>query len=266
MIDRFLARLPRGPILLDAALGTRLIAMGLDLATDDPCRWTLNRPELIFDLHHRDITAGAEVVCTNSFGANREWLARWGQAQDVEAINRESVRIAREAAGPDRFVVGSIGPTATVNPATIREQADALLGAGADALVLETCRLDQALAGLKVLGRLERPTIVSLFDWPDPIAPTARQLAEAGAAVSGANCFGDLALGGRLLDAIATMDPMPCWLKPSGGLPGGVALNLEDFTALARRVALLPSPILLGGCCGTTEAHLAAIHAAWSVF
>ena len=265
MIDRFLFRLLRGPILLDAAIGTRLIARGLDLATEDPCHWTLTRPEMILDLHRRDIEAGAEVVCTNTFGANRGWLTRWDGGQEVKAINRAAVQIAREAAGLDRFVVGSIGPTAADNPAWMVEQAEVLQEAGVDALVLETFRLDQAVTGLGALAKTAKPIIVSLFDWPDSITVTSRRLVDLGASVVGANCFADLRLARRLLGAITAMNDIPCWLKPSAGVPDEETLTIDSFAALARRVAGLPIPVLLGGCCGTTETHLAAIRVAWEL-
>ena len=263
MIDRWLARVARGPLLLDAALGTRLIALGLDLATDDPCRWNLTRPEFVLGLHRRDVAAGAEAVCTNTFGANRGWLARWGPGEDAHAINRRAVELAREAAGPGRGVIGSIGPTAADDPVGIREQADALLSAGADALVLETFQSNQALQALRALGPVRRPVLVSLFAWPEPIALTADQLLDAGATIVGMNCSADLDQIHRFLDAVERIGDRPCWLKPSAGVPGAPALRPEDFAALARRVAALPTPGLLGGCCGTTDAHLAAVRAAW---
>ena len=110
---------------------------------------------------------------------------------------------------------------------------------------------------LKFWAGLTAQPSSACFDWPDPIAAATRQLAEAGAAVIGANCFGDLTLADRFLDAMATMDQMPCWLKPSGGLPG-------DFVTLARRVARWPTRSCSVDVVGQPESHLAAIHAAWS--
>ena len=69
----------RGPVVLDAALGTRLLALGLDLATDDPALWNLSHPESVADLHRRDVGAGADALLTNTFGANRPRLARLGR-------------------------------------------------------------------------------------------------------------------------------------------------------------------------------------------
>ena len=256
MSDRLLDRATRGPVLLDAAMGTRLIARGLDLAADDPCLWNLSRPDVVLDVHRRDVAAGAEAVFANTFGANRAWLGRFARTGSVVAVNRAAVALAREAAGPGRFVVGSIGPTAAGDPATLREQADALLDAGADALALETFRLDPALAALPALA--PAPILVGLFDWPGPIEDAARRLVDAGASAVGANCFADFDLARRLLDACHAAG-IPAWLKPSPGRDGP---GFETFEHLAARVAATGSG-LLGGCCGTTEDHVATIRRAW---
>jgi methionine synthase I (cobalamin-dependent) len=108
LFDALLAR----PLVLDAAMGTRLIDRGLDLRSEDPALWNLSNPDSIGSIHRADIAAGADAVVTNTFGANRVWLARYGREADVTAINRQAVAIARDAAGPDRFLLGSIGPTA----------------------------------------------------------------------------------------------------------------------------------------------------------
>ena len=95
MTDRFLAALARGPLILDAAMGTRLVARGLDLAHDDPAIWNLSHPEAVAEIHARDVAAGSDAVLTNTFGANRPWLARSGRDDRVEAINRRAVALAR---------------------------------------------------------------------------------------------------------------------------------------------------------------------------
>ena len=249
--------------MLDAAMGTRLIAAGLDLATDDPCLWILSHPDLVRRIHAQDVAAGAGAVFTNTFGANRIWLDRFGKAGDAIAINCRAVAIARQAIGPDRFVIGSIGPTATQDQATLCDQAETLLEAGADALVLETLRFDQAITALDSLRSIRVPVLVGLFAWPDPIATTARRLADSGASILGANCFTDLAFAHHFLDEFAPLGNLIPWLKPSNGLPGSPPLNLDEFARLASRMANLPTG-LLGGCCGTTASHLQVIRAAWN--
>ncbi len=93
--SRLTAAIGGGPIVLDAALGTRLCAMGLDLKTDDPALWNLTHPDAVKELHRRDVAAGSQAIVTNTFGANRAWLARFNRANEVAAINRRAVELAR---------------------------------------------------------------------------------------------------------------------------------------------------------------------------
>ena len=262
MISRFLDRARRGPLLLDAAMGTRLIASGLDLASDDPCLWNLVHPEAVSEIHRRDLESGAEAVTTNTFGANRSWLARYHCPESVVAINRQAVALARTAPGPARFLLGSIGPTAS-DESSLRGQADALLEAGVDALVLETFKFEQAVHALRSLKSVEVPILVGLFAWPDPITATAHRLIDEGASIVGANCFADLGLAFRLIDDLtAAGDGNELfWLKPSTGPPDH-PLTAADFRMIAAQLASVGTG-LLGGCCGTTEEHLEAIRDVW---
>ena len=113
----------RRPLALDAGMGTRLVAAGLDLRRDDPALWCLSHPETVAAIHSRDLAGGARAVLSNTFGANRCWLARFGQAHRVELLNRRAVQLARTAPGPDRFVLGSVGPTAGRDPGAAADQA-----------------------------------------------------------------------------------------------------------------------------------------------
>ena len=81
-------------------MGTRLMALGLDPRSDDPALWNLSRPDDVLAIHRRDVAAGAGAILTNTFGANRFWLRKFGQDGAVESINRRAVRLARRAAGP----------------------------------------------------------------------------------------------------------------------------------------------------------------------
>ncbi len=99
---RLVAAWNRGPLVLDAAMGTRLCARGLDLRSDDPCLWNLTHPAEVLDLHERDVSAGSQVVFTNTFGANRFWLANYDRADAVATINRRAVALC--ARRSDRMV------------------------------------------------------------------------------------------------------------------------------------------------------------------
>jgi methionine synthase I (cobalamin-dependent) len=255
-LARFLAR---GPIVLDAGLGTRLIAQGLDLARDDPVFWNLARFDAVLALHRRDRAAGADGVVTNTFGANRAWLARWGRQRDVGPINRRAAQLAREAVGPSGLVVGSVGPTAASDPDAVREQAAALTDAGVDALLCETHRYDQATASLRALhGHAPVPILVSLVAWPEPVRDAARRLADLGAAVLGVNCQLGMAAALAAIETLSGATELPLLAKPGIGTPGDAP---AVFAAAVPRLRAR-GVRLVGGCCGTTEAHVAALHAA----
>jgi 5-methyltetrahydrofolate--homocysteine methyltransferase len=252
--DRFRDALARGPILLDAAMGTRLIANGLDLATEDPSAWVLDHPQTILQIHRRDVDAGSDAVLTNTFGANRTWLARYDRADRAVEINREAARLARLAVGPDRLVLGSIGPTASEDPAALREQADALTEAGADALILETHRLDQALEALSHLSsRSNLPILASLYLWPEPIALAAKALSEAGASVIGINCVPGMGQALRFARRLRDSCESPLLVKPSPG----EASSAEFARGVSRLLQM--GVRLIGSCCGSDETHIAAL-------
>ncbi len=251
------------PLLLDAAMGTRLIAQGLDLNEDDPCRWNLSHPEAVLQVHARDVAAGSQAILTNTFGANRVWLARYGEEGLTEKINRRAVELARQAAGVDGLVVGSIGPTASEQPGSYREQADALLEAGASALLFETHRIDQACVALAEIRRgTSLPLLVSLYTWPDSLQEPLEELEQLGADALGTNCeFGmDLALA--TATKLRSRTSLPLVVKPARSREGDDQGDLEAFSRCAASLCEL-GPVLVGGCCGTTEAHVAALRAAW---
>ena len=138
-LERLLAA--RGWVLADGAMATSLYERGLTPG-EPPERWVETHPERIRALHGAAIEAGAEVILTNSFGANAVRLAAWGAAGRAEALNRAAAEIAREAAGRAAIVAGSIGPTGgrveAETVAIFEAQARALMAGGADLVWLET--------------------------------------------------------------------------------------------------------------------------------
>jgi methionine synthase I (cobalamin-dependent) len=253
----------RGPLVLDAGMGTRICGRGLDLRSDDPCLWNLDRPDDVRDIHERDSSAGAHVLFTNTFGANRAWLARYGRCDDVRPINRAGVELARLAAGPSGFVVGDIGPTVVGEPGAVGEQAAVLIESGVDALVLETFRLEPTIAALEeirtLMGTLPVPLIVGLWHWPDGVEDAARRLVEAGADVVGLNCRPALSGATALVRRLAASVTCPLMVKP-----GVAAGDLESDSTPTAFAAIVPELLehnvrLIGGCCGTTEAYVAAL-------
>lgn len=260
---RFLAEIARGPLALDAGMGTRLLARGLDPRRDDPSLWNLDHPDDVLRIHHRDADAGARALLTNTFGANRSWLARFARSREAGSINRAAVALARRAAGPSGFVIGDIGPSAAGDAGAAREQAAFLVRAGVDALILETFRLEPALDVLRGL-HVDRvsprvPVIVSLWQWPDAVEGAASLLAQAGADVLGLNCrpalYDILPMVRRIAGAVAC----PLLVKP--GIAPGDDPGRSTPSAFADAVpALIGRNVrLIGGCCGTTEDHVAAI-------
>jgi methionine synthase I (cobalamin-dependent) len=251
---------------LDAGLGTRLCARGLDLRRDDPCFWNLDHPDDVLDVHLRDAQAGSRVFFTNTFGANRSWLKRFGRGGDVEPLNRAAVKLARQAAGLSGFVVGDIGPSSAEHPGSAAEQAVVLADAGVDALILETFRFEPAVAALaelrSLVGSARLPVIVSLWQWPDALEDAARRLVEGGANAVGLNCQPAMSGMLSLIRRMAAAVECPLLVKPGvgpAGPDGGSAAS--DFADAVP--ALLRSNVrLIGGCCGTTEDHVAAIAAA----
>jgi 5-methyltetrahydrofolate--homocysteine methyltransferase len=257
-----------GPLVLDAGMGTRLIALGLDPRSDDPALWNLARPDQVLAIHRQDIAAGSGAILTNTFGANRLWLRKFGQSDAVETINRRAVALARAAAGWGRFVMGELGPTAAREEGAAVEQAAILVDAGADVLILETYRFREAERVLREVSRslaVPIPVVASLWEWPVPVGPAARQLLDAGATVIGMNCQPGIdaavAFAGRLDGQVRC----PLLVKPGAGSPDRPDHDPASFAAAVPRL-LERNVRLLGGCCGTTSAHVAALAAACAEF
>lgn len=264
--ERFSQALARGPIVLDGAMGTRLIERGLDLEYDRPCLWNITRPSDVREVHRRDIAAGADAILTNTFGADRGHLERFGRrtpgAADVEAINRRGVELAREAAGPSGLVLGSLAPGSAMNLLAVAEQTRFLIESHVDAIVLETHTAAEAIAALTEWPARSTPVVVSLCDRAGaPTAEQARRLAELGACVLGFNCVHNLDRLVELLAGVRRAVEIPLWAKPSAGLPGSAATPPEAFAAIVPTLLELGA-CLIGGCCGATEEHVAAVRRA----
>jgi methionine synthase I (cobalamin-dependent)/5,10-methylenetetrahydrofolate reductase len=283
MAHPFLERLARGPLVADGAMGTMVYARGIPFshASDE---LNASQPELIEQIHREYIAAGAELIETNTFGANRIRLAEFGLQERVRELNNRGVRIAREArevAGESVYVAGSIGPVgqplAPIGTVTLhdvrqafREQVEALLERGVDLIVLETfydlAEITEAILAVRETTDLPLVAQMSFGDeghissGQDP-AEVARTLERLGADVVGLNC----GLGPqRVLDfvqqmASATVRPLSA--QPNAGLPalvGGRTVYVstpEYFADFARRVTA-EGVRLVGGCCGTTPEHI----------
>jgi methionine synthase I (cobalamin-dependent) len=202
----------------------------------------------VLKIHREYVEAGAELLRTNTFTAN---ALRMDGARAREAILR-GVALAREAAGPDRWVAGSVGPLENLNAGageaekSLREQCRALAESGCDAIVLETfgteAGLGQAIQAARELGL---PLIAQMFR----AVPSS-----AGAQVVGVNCVPAIEVA-RMLDQAGKLLPLSAF--PSAGLPKAYQ-GPDDFARGAS--ALLARGVrLIGGCCGTTPAYLRAL-------
>ena len=265
----------------DGAMGTALMAAGIP---PEACFEELgvSRPEAVRAVHAQAIAAGARVLRTNSFGANGVRLARHGQERRVSEINWSAAQLAKDAArGTGAHVAGSVGPLGiSAEEAQARgidrqeiftEQIGALLDGGARVIFLETfLDLEELLLAVQVKHALHHcPVIASLACPDDGRLPDGTTLAEAlaklraaEADVVGINCVNGPAVAVRLLAGLADAGPLAAF--PSAGLPvrqaGGLAYpaSPQDFAQAVGPLAAR-GVRLIGGCCGTTPAHIAAI-------
>jgi methionine synthase I (cobalamin-dependent)/5,10-methylenetetrahydrofolate reductase len=284
-------QLQESPLLGDGAMGTMLYARGTPL---DACFDVLNlhEPKVVQAIHAEYVSAGADCIETNTFGANRFKLGVHGLEGRVREINRQGVRLARdvrETMGRDLFVLGSIGPlgkyltplgTVTEEEAlaAFREQAEGLLEGGVDAFVIETIsdlrevgiavRAVRAVsADLPIIAQMafteERLTFVG-----HPPAEVAAELARLPIQVIGANCsVGSSVLYDVLVLLHQAAPALPVAIQPNAGLPSRLGERLIYLSSPAYMAEyagrMLDSGArLVGGCCGTTPAHIRAMREA----
>jgi 5-methyltetrahydrofolate--homocysteine methyltransferase len=275
----------RPPLIADGATGTTLQSRGLALGRSAEA-WVLEMPERILELHRDFIDAGAEIVLTCSFGATPLRLRSSGLADRAGEINRRAAELARQAVGErEVYVAGSMGPTGEMlKPygdldeagavAAYSVQAAALAEGGVDLLVLET-HFDLAEAAAAVKGAREATSlpIVCSFSYDRGTrtmmgvssAQAGRQLDGLGVDAIGINCGRSLDESLRDLAELRESTDRPLWFKPNAGMPtldaqGRAVYEIsprEMAEALAK--ALESDVAVLGGCCGTSPAHLRQI-------
>lgn len=273
-------------IVLDGATGTELQKRGLPSGVC-PEIWCLENPDIISDVHASYAKAGAQIVYTCTFGANRFKLKQYGVKQDVYSVNRELSRLAKKACGKKALVAGDIGPTGLfVEPFgplafeeavdVFKEQVRGLIDGGCDLIVIETMidiqETRAALLAVKELADIF--TIVSMTYEKDghtlggtPPESALVTLQSLGADVVGCNCS---AGPEQMIDFIAAMRPyatVPLLAKPNAGMPRLEGLktvfdmDAKSFAAFGRKLATAGAN-LLGGCCGTSPAHIQALASA----
>ncbi len=278
-------RLQRGLLICDGAIGTMLSAAGHS-AGESLDAYNVTRPDAVRAVHRAYRDAGATLITTNTFQANSISLARHNLAARAAEFNRAGAQLVREVVGDDLFVAGDIGPTgALLEPygdlteaearASFDGQARALAEGGVDMFIIETfTALEEARLAVAAAAATGLPVAASLSFDPNGrtvfgVTPTqaAEGLAEAGATVVGANC-GTISPA-EMVAIIAQFRQatgLPLIAQPNAGRPqrtdSGTVFpeTPEDFAASAPAFREL-GVTLLGGCCGTTPQHIAAIAA-----
>ncbi len=283
----FREQLAQRVLVADGAMGTMLYAKGVFI---NRCYDELNlsSPALVKEIHEEYVRAGAEILETNTFGANRMRLAAHGLSEKLKAINEAGVRIAREAAQDLAFVAGSVGPLGVrIEPlgptsfeearTAFHEQVEALVEAGVDLIILETFadlhELREAIFAAREAAGPEMTVVaqVTIDDFgrmPDgtEIEAFARELDQWPADVIGLNC----SVGPKV--ALETIERMMAWTqKPMSAMPNAghpatvegrkIYLCSPEYMAQYARRFIWAGVKIVGGCCGTTPEHIKLIKA-----
>lgn len=288
MKKTFLERLKAGECLVaDGATGTNLQKRGLERGKPGEL-WLLERPDEILRLHHEFMDAGADILLTCTFGGSVLRLQKEGLGEQVEALNQKAVELAQQATeGTDCLVAGSIGPCGellmplgTLGEETafkaLLQQAQVLVSAGVDLLVVET-QYDLKEATLAVKAALEAAAgnipVVCSFSYDRGVrtmmgvnpSQMAKEFAASGVVALGINCGRSLDDNLKALGELKQASILPVWFKPNAGLPtlNPVGEAVYDVTPQkmgeAAAAWLAGGAQIVGGCCGTSPAHLREI-------
>ena len=285
---KLVEKIRQGNVLIsDGAWGTTLITRGLQVSecAED---WCLSHPEEVFAIAQGYIQAGAQVIETNSFGANRFKLAHYGLEKKVMQINEQAAALSRKAAGEDHYVMGSVGPTGKILMMgdvsedeiyqVFAEQMIGLEKGSADCVCIETMSaLDEACLAIKAAQKNTNLEIVCSFTFEKTIngeyrtvmgvSPSQMALAvhEAGADIVGTNCGNGSAQMIEIVREIRDALPkVPILVRANAGTPfieNNRVIYPEGPETMAENIpALLKAGAnIVGGCCGTTPDHIRAI-------
>jgi 5-methyltetrahydrofolate--homocysteine methyltransferase len=271
----------------DGAMGTELMLAGLEQGGCGEA-WNLSHPERVLAIQKRYADAGADCIITNTFGASRLMLRRHGHAGEVEVVNRAGAEIARKAfGGRPGYVLGDIGPLgAILEPygdlsaadaqSALEEQASALVGAGVDAIIIETqTSLEEIGIAIDACKAAHAPCIIaslaydlsqdgSFYKTMMGVSPeeAAKFVEEKGAHIVALNCGTGMDMKGAAAVARLYRDNcgLPIMVQPNAGLPvlenlKAVYKQLPADTAKAVPDALEAGVNIVGSCCGSTPDH-----------
>lgn len=281
----FIANLIKdGPILTDGSWGTQIMKRGLQ-PRESVDSWNLTHPEKVEEVAREYVDAGSRIILTNTFGANRCVLGKFGLADKVAEINIKGVEISKKAAGTRAYVFASIGPsgklllTKDVTEDDLREifeeQAQAIAKAAPDAIVVETM-MDLAEARIAAAAAIETklPVIACLvFDSGKlkdrtMMGTTPEQVVEVlngiGVDALGANCGQGIEGFIPICRRMRAATKLPLWMKPNAGLPERVEGQVVYRTTAREFVRSVPELVhaganFIGGCCGTNQAFIREI-------
>ncbi|HEY4216555.1 MAG TPA: bifunctional homocysteine S-methyltransferase/methylenetetrahydrofolate reductase [Gemmatimonadaceae bacterium] len=275
---------PHSIVVFDGAMGTMLYSKGVFI---NQCYDELNlrAPEMVREIHKQYVDAGADVIETNSFGANRIKLTQHGLQDQTRELNRAAATLAREAAGDRALVAGAVGPLGLrLEPygptskdeacAVFREQMEGLIEGGVDCFILETFgdleEIEQAIRAARSVAP-GMPIIAQMTVGADGRTPygaspevVVRELDAWGADVIGLNC----SVGPQtILDCIEKMSPhsrRKLSAQPNAGMPrdvGGRSMYMAspEYMATYARHLVQAGAKIVGGCCGTTPDHIHAM-------
>ncbi|MCI5129312.1 MAG: bifunctional homocysteine S-methyltransferase/methylenetetrahydrofolate reductase, partial [Candidatus Electrothrix sp. AUS3] len=280
-------------VLGDGALGSYLFERGVERGRNLDLL-NIQAPDIIFTAHEEYIRAGSQLIETNTFGANRFKLRESGAEEQVEEINRAGAEIAVKAAGHQVYVAGSVGPTGISFPrdeeeftqddlrTSFQEQVRGLVSGGVDLLIMETfSSLDEVLLALEVArGEVPELPLIGQMIFPyrgmtvqgDDALTCGRAMIQAGASMVGTNC-------GRGINAmVTTISKMSCLAGegiplsafPNAGMPEVMGHRMiypaqPRYMANKAKEMIRHGVHLIGGCCGTTPAHIQGFRSALKI-
>jgi homocysteine S-methyltransferase len=287
LINRpFLEALDERVLVCDGAMGTMLYAKGVFINRSFDSL-NIMAPDTVMEVHQDYVRAGADVLETNTFGANRLKLRSFGLGDKVNEINSEAARLARKAARDQVYVAGAIGPLGVrIEPwgkmgtdeaaAFFREQAEALAAGGVDLFVLETFRdlneMGAAIAAVRSISTLPIVAQMTIEDDGNSLDGTppeqfAPEMERRGADVVGVNCSIGPAHMLETIERIAAVTRARLSAQPNAGRPRDIEgrniyLSSPEYMASYARRFAQQGVRLVGGCCGTTPEHIRQMKAA----
>ena len=283
MLKPFLEALEERVLVCDGAMGTMLYAKGVFINKSFDAL-NVTQPDLVAEVHQEYVRAGADIIETNTFGANRIKLGSFGMAEKLHAINAQGARIARHAAREQTYVAGAIGPLGIriepwgktgIDDAQVyfREQAKALADGGVDLYILETFRdLNEIGAAIDAVRSVsDLPIIAQMTTEEDgntldgtPPERFAPDLERRGATLIGVNCSVGPAPMLETIERMAAVTKLRLAAQPNAGRPRDVEgrnlyLCTPEYMASYARRFILHQVRVVGGCCGTTPEHIRQI-------